>query len=71
MDGLYRTSYGRAPRFTEFMPDTATVARDGRRQQRLAGTVAGEQTGFHQCLGAASDFVAAYEVSRLKATWIR
>jgi hypothetical protein len=28
VDGLYRTSYGRAPRFAEFMPDTATVARN-------------------------------------------
>jgi hypothetical protein len=28
VDGLYRASYGRAPRFAEFMPDTATVARD-------------------------------------------
>jgi len=28
VDGLYRASYGRAPLFDEFMPDTATVARD-------------------------------------------
>ena len=28
VDGLYRASYGRAPRYTEFMPDTAVVARD-------------------------------------------
>jgi len=28
VDGLYRTSYARAPRFAEFMPDTAIVARD-------------------------------------------
>ena len=28
VDGLYRASYGRAPLFGEFMPDTATVARD-------------------------------------------
>ena len=28
VDGLYRASYGRAPRYAEFMPDTATVARD-------------------------------------------
>jgi hypothetical protein len=27
VDGLYRASYGRAPRYAEFMPDTATVAR--------------------------------------------
>jgi hypothetical protein len=26
VDGLYRASYGRAPRYAEFMPDTATVA---------------------------------------------
>ena len=26
VDGLYRATYGRAPRFAEFMPDTATVA---------------------------------------------
>ncbi|MEP6819441.1 MAG: DNA/RNA non-specific endonuclease [bacterium] len=28
VDGLYRASYGRAPLFSEFMPDTRTVARD-------------------------------------------
>jgi hypothetical protein len=28
VDGLYRASYGRAPMYVEFMPDTATVARD-------------------------------------------
>ena len=28
VDGLYRASYGRAPRFSEFMPDTRTVAQD-------------------------------------------
>jgi hypothetical protein len=28
VDGLYRASYNRAPRFNEFMPDTATVARN-------------------------------------------
>ena len=28
VDGLYRASYGRAPRYAEFMPDTAVVARD-------------------------------------------
>jgi hypothetical protein len=28
VDGLYRASYGRAPRYDEFMPDTAIVARD-------------------------------------------
>jgi hypothetical protein len=28
VDGLYRASYGRAPMFAEFMPDTARVARD-------------------------------------------
>jgi hypothetical protein len=28
VDGLYRASYGRAPLFDEFMPDTATVAHD-------------------------------------------
>ena len=35
VDGLYRASYGRAPRFAEFMPDTEAVARDlvvGRRE---------------------------------------
>ena len=26
IDGLYRATYGRAPRFAEFVPDTATVA---------------------------------------------
>ena len=28
VDGLYRASYGRRPTYAEFMPDTATVARD-------------------------------------------
>jgi hypothetical protein len=28
VDGLYRASYGRRPMFTEFMPDTAEVARN-------------------------------------------
>jgi hypothetical protein len=28
VDSLYRSSYGRAPRYAEFMPDTARVARD-------------------------------------------
>jgi hypothetical protein len=28
VDGLYRTSYGRAPHFDEFMPDTAQVRRE-------------------------------------------
>jgi len=28
VDGLYRASYGRRPTFSEFMPDTAMVARD-------------------------------------------
>jgi hypothetical protein len=41
VDGLYRASYGRAPRFAEFMPDTATVAQgvvvgNGDWAQRLA-----------------------------------
>src|SRR5438046_7926973 len=28
VDGLYRASYGRAPLFAEFMPDTARVAHE-------------------------------------------
>ena len=28
VDGFYRASYGRAPMYVEFMPDTATLARD-------------------------------------------
>jgi hypothetical protein len=28
VDGLYQASYGRAPRFNEFMPDTARIAHD-------------------------------------------
>jgi len=28
VDGLYRASYGRAPGYDEFMPDTQIVARD-------------------------------------------
>jgi len=28
VDGLYRASFGRAPKYAEFMPDTAVIARD-------------------------------------------
>ncbi|HWN10684.1 MAG TPA: DUF4214 domain-containing protein [Pyrinomonadaceae bacterium] len=28
VDGIYRASFGRAPKYAEFMPDTAVVARD-------------------------------------------
>ena len=61
VDGLYRTSYGRAPRFTEFMPDTATVARDvvvgssGWPEQ-----LAANKQAFISAWLQRPDFVAAY-----------
>jgi Domain of unknown function (DUF4214) len=42
VDGLYRASYGVRPQFAEFMPDTATLARD---------VVVG-RTGWEQLLSA-------------------
>jgi hypothetical protein len=63
VDGLYRASYGRAPRYAEFMPDTATVAQ---------GVVVGSIDNWAQRLEAnkqafvnawmqRADFHAAYD----------
>jgi hypothetical protein len=63
VDGLYRASYGRAPHYAEFMPDTATVAQ---------GVVVGTNGNWAQTLEAnkqafvdawvqRSDFRAAYD----------
>ena len=63
VDGLYRASYGRAPRYAEFMPDTATVAQ---------GVVVGGNANWAQLLESnkqafvaawvqRSDFRAAYD----------
>jgi len=51
VDGLYRASYGRAPLYAEFMPDTARVARD---------VIVGE-TGWQQTLATnKQEFLAAW-----------
>jgi len=63
VDGLYRASYGRAPHYAEFMPDTATVAQ---------GVVVGNSANWAQLLESnkqafvaawvqRSDFRAAYD----------
>jgi hypothetical protein len=62
VDGLYRTSYGRAPRFAEFMPDTAAVAfnvrvGDGDWPQQLAAN----KQAFLDAWMQRSDFRAAFD----------
>ena len=75
VDGLYRASFGRAPSYAEFMPDTAVVARSvivgrGDWPQQLATNkqtlinVWVERSGFKSIYGALSN--AAY-VDRLIA----
>ncbi|HEV2830250.1 MAG TPA: DUF4214 domain-containing protein, partial [Pyrinomonadaceae bacterium] len=75
VDGLYRASFGRAPSYTEFMPDTAAVARSvivgrGDWQQQLAANKQTlidawvERSGFKSIYGGLSN--AAY-VDRLIA----
>jgi predicted extracellular nuclease len=54
VDGLYRTSYGVRPQFAEFMPDTATLARD---------VVVG-RTGWEQLLTANKQAFLADWVNR-------
>jgi hypothetical protein len=52
VDGLYRASYGRRPSFTEFMPDTATVAQ---------GVIVGSTPSWPEVLLANKEaFVAAW-----------
>ena len=62
VDGLYRASYGRAPRYAEFMPDTATVARDvvvGR--ANWAQMLEANKQAFIAAWMQRSDFRAAYD----------
>jgi hypothetical protein len=62
VDGLYRASYGRAPRYAEFMPDTATIARDvvvGRAS--WAQTLEANKQAFVASWMERSDFRAAYD----------
>src|SRR4030095_14158592 len=62
VDKVYRASYGRAPRFAEFMPDTATVARDvivGR--TGWPEQLAANKQAFINAWVQRPDFIAAYE----------
>jgi hypothetical protein len=62
VDGLYRASYARAPRYAEFMPDTATVAQgvvvgpDG----NWAQTLEANKQAFVEAWMQRADFRAAY-----------
>jgi hypothetical protein len=51
VDGLYRASYDRRPLYNEFMPDTATVARD---------VIVGSRDWARQLEGNKQAFVAAW-----------
>ncbi|HEY6230914.1 MAG TPA: carboxypeptidase regulatory-like domain-containing protein [Pyrinomonadaceae bacterium] len=51
VDGLYRATYGRAPRFAEFMPDTAMVAQ---------GIVVGKGDWANQLAANKQAFIAAW-----------
>jgi hypothetical protein len=63
VDGLYRASYGRAPRYAEFMPDTATVAQgvvvgsNGNWAERLEAN----KQAFITAWMERSDFRTAYD----------
>ena len=62
VDGLYRASYGRAPRYAEFMPDTAVVARDvvvGR--ANWAQLLEANKQAFVAAWVDRADFRAAYD----------
>jgi hypothetical protein len=62
VDGLYRASYGRAPRYAEFMPDTAIVARDvivGR--AAWAQQLEANKEAFIDAWVQRTDFRAAYD----------
>ena len=62
VDGLYRASYGRAPRYAEFMPDTAVVARDvvvGR--ANWAQLLESNKQAFVNAWVDRADFRAAYD----------
>jgi len=62
VDGLYRASYGRAPHYAEFMPDTAAVARNvvvG--SANWAQTLEANKQAFIADWSHRADFRAAYE----------
>ena len=62
VDGLYRASYGRAPRYAEFTPDTAVVARDvvvGR--ANWAQLLESNKQAFVAAWVDRADFRAAYD----------
>lgn len=60
--GMYQASYNRRPQYTEFMPDTAAVARDvivG--QGAWRATLDGNKQAFVDAWVARSDFRSAYD----------
>jgi subtilisin-like proprotein convertase family protein len=62
VDGLYRASYGRMPRYAEFMPDTAVVAREvivGR--ANWAQQLEANKQAFVAAWMERADFRAAYD----------
>jgi hypothetical protein len=61
VDSLYRASFGRAPRFAEFMPDTAAVARNVRvGDAGWAETLEANKQEFLSAWVQRPAFVAAY-----------
>jgi len=63
VDGLYRASYGRAPHYAEFMPDTATVAQGVvvGTNGNWAETLEANKQAFIAAWTNRSDFRAAYD----------
>jgi hypothetical protein len=62
VDGLYRASYGRAPRYAEFMPDTARVAHNVIvNQAGWEGVLATNKEEFLNAWVARPEFHAAYD----------
>jgi hypothetical protein len=62
VDGLYRASYGRAPRYAEFMPDTARVAHNVIvNQSGWEGVLATNKTEFLNAWVERPEFHAAYD----------
>jgi len=62
VDGLYRASYGRAPHYAEFMPDTSTLAHNvvvGRSD--WAQTLEANKQAFIDAWMQRADFRAAYD----------
>ncbi|MBC8032046.1 MAG: ExeM/NucH family extracellular endonuclease [Pyrinomonadaceae bacterium] len=62
VDGLYRASYGRAPRYAEFMPDTAALSQNsvvGRGDWE--GLLAANKRAFIQSFVNRADFRTAYD----------